>query len=156
MLRQHHSKENQRITMSKKLTTGTTFTEIDLIREALEQQGFSPVFDSAYTPQTMRAFAGTSFRANVGVTSENFTEVTGLHTYGDLGFAVKANGKIDLIGDDLLIATPRFTPILDGITSAYAERKYIRNHYEAGFTLDSRHVTGNGDVALTFVQRGTR
>ena len=154
MLRQNQSKENQRITMSKKLTTGTTFTEIDLIREALEQQGFTPVFDSAYPSQTMRAFAGTSFRANVGVTSENFTEVTGLHTYGDLGFAVKANGTIDLIGDDMLIATPRFTPILDGITSAYAERKYIRNHYEAGFTLDSRHVTDNGDVALTFVQVG--
>jgi hypothetical protein len=140
--------------MSKILEHETEFTDIDVIREALEQQGFSPVFNKGYTARTMRGFAGTTFKANLGVRSDNFTEVTGLHTYGDLGFAAKADGTIGFIGDDLLIATPRFVPVFDGIKAAYAEQKYVREFYQNGFALASRNVTTTGEVELNFVPTG--
>lgn len=141
--------------MSKILEQETEFTDIDVIREALEQQGFSPVFNPDYTPRTMHGYAGQTFKANVGVTRDNFTEVTGLHTFGDLGFTAKADGALGFTGDDLLIDTRQFSDVYDGIKSAYAERKYVRELHQSGFTLASRNPTETGEVELTFVPIGT-
>jgi len=140
--------------MSKILEQQTVFTDIDVIREALAQQGFTPVFREGYPLHTMQGYAGTTFKANVGVTKANFSAVTGLHTYGDLGFTTKADGTIGFIGDDMLIERPAFTPIFDGIKSAYAERKYVRELYHSGFSLSSRNVSATGEVELNFVPIG--
>ena len=141
--------------MSKILEQETQFTDIHIIREALEQQGFTPVFNADYTARTMQGYQHQKFKANVGVTSDNFKKVTGLHTFGDLGFARKADGTIGFTGDDLLIETPAFATVYDGIRSAYAERKYVQELYLGGFALASREVTKNGEVELTFTQIGS-
>ncbi len=138
--------------MSKILEQDTEFTDIDVIREALEQQGFSPVFEPGYALKTMHGFQGSRFKANVGVTKANFTEVTGLHTYGDLGFVSKADGSIGFVGDDILIGSSEFEPIYDGIKAAYAEKKYIRDLYECGFVSQPRHVTDTGEIELIFTR----
>lgn len=140
--------------MSKILEQQTQFTDIEVIREALEQQGFAPVFEADYTAREMQGYAGATFQANVGVTRGNFMTVTGLHTYGDMGFAVKADNTIDFIGDDLLIGTSQFATIFNGIKAAYAERKYAQELYQSGYTLASRQVTPTGEVELNFVPIG--
>lgn len=134
--------------MSKILEQETPFTDIDVIREALELRGFSPVFHPDYALRTMHGFRGTTFKANVGVTTENFTEVTGLHTYGDLGFVSKADGTVGFIGDDMLIESRAFRPVYEGIQAAYAERKYVRDLYLEGFIAQPRHVTDSGEVEI--------
>lgn len=138
--------------MSKILEQDTEFTDIDVIREALEQQGFSPAFKQGYAARTMHGFAGATFRANLGVTKSNFTAVTGLHTYGDLGFAVKADGTIGFIADDYLIASDEFETVYDGIKTAYAEKKYVRELYKCGFAPQPRNVTSTGEVELIFTR----
>lgn len=140
--------------MSKILEQQTEFTDIDVIREALVQQGFSPVFGEGYPLRTMHGYAGTTFRANLGVTKANFSAVTGLHTYGDLGFTQKADGTIGFTGDDMLMEREEFTTVFDGIKSAYAERKYVRELYQSGFNLSSRSVSATGEVELNFVPMG--
>jgi hypothetical protein len=140
--------------MSKVLEYGTEFSDIHIIREALEQQGFTAVFNPDYTVRTMHGFQGQTFLANLGVTRANFTQVTGLHTYGDLGFALKADRSIDFIADDMLIESKAFTKVFDGIKSAYAERRYIQEMYQGGFALETREVTETGEVALEFARMG--
>lgn len=140
--------------MSKILEEETEFTDIDVIREALELQGFSPVFNPDYALRTMQGFRGTTFKASVGVTSENFTEVTKLHTYGDLGFVRKANGSVGFIGDDILIESRPFKAVYEGIQAAYAERKYVRDLYLEGFIAQPRHVTDNGEVEIVLTRGG--
>lgn len=140
--------------MSKILEQDTEFTDIDVIREALEQQGFSPVFKPGYAARSMHGFQGATFEANLGVTKANFTVVTGLHTYGDLGFVTKADGTIGFIGDDILIQSRGFESVYDGIKAAYAEKKYVRELYESGFVAAPRHVTSTGEVELLFTRVG--
>jgi hypothetical protein len=141
--------------MSKILEQETPFTDIDVIREALELQGFTPLFNADYALRTMQGFRGTTFKANVGVTSENFTGVTGLHTYGDLGFVRKADGAVGFIGDDILIESRAFRPVYEGIQAAYAERKYVRDMYLEGFIAQPRHVTDSGEVEIVLTRGGT-
>src|SRR5437899_8644186 len=72
-------------TMSKVLSQDTQFTSIDLIRQAIEMQGFTPVFAEGLGLMQFDGYAGQKFEANVGIRKANYTAVTKGHTYGDLG-----------------------------------------------------------------------
>ena len=137
--------------MSKILQQETQFTDIDIVRQALEQQGFSPVYDENYAERVMQGYAGQTFKANLGVTRANFLAVTKIGTYGDLGFRSNSDGSVGFTGDDLLINKPQFTEIMSGITGAYAEKKYTKELNQSGFSLSTRNVLANGEVELNFV-----
>jgi hypothetical protein len=136
--------------MSKVLACETQFTDMDTIRQALEQQGFTPVYQEGYPSFTMKGYSSQTFQANLGVTKANFTEVTKEFTYGDMGFEQKASGEIGFTGDDLIMNTPYFKNAFDGIKSAYAEKKYTSDMYQNGFTLSSRSVNAAGEVEMEF------
>lgn len=139
--------------MSKVLSQETQFTDIHLIRLALEQQGFTPVFQEGYPSMEMQGYKNQVFQANLGVTRANWQLVTTQFTYGDLGFTRKADGTVGFTGDDILMRSKSFEQSFDALKVLYTEKKYVQDMYESGYTVDSRMVNEHtGAVELEFAR----
>ena len=137
--------------MSKILKCETEFTDIDIVRQALELQGFSPIYQEGYPELLMNGYTE-SFKANLGVSRADYQKVTGIHAFGDMGFEHKATGPLGFTFDDLNMNGPQFTKVFDGIKAAYAEKKYDLDMYQSGYTQSSRVVNAEGVVELEYAR----
>jgi hypothetical protein len=139
--------------MSKILEQNTQFNDLDCLREAATEQGFETVYDDGNLV-TMHGYNSKTFQVNLGITKGNFESVTGMSTYGDLGFRQQDDGNFKLIGDDILIKSREFGGVMDKLTVSYSEKKYCKEMFQQGYALATRTQDANGGVDLQFMEIG--
>jgi hypothetical protein len=139
--------------MSKVLEQETEFNDLECVRESIAEHGLTPVFNENGNLVTMEGY-DEQFLADIGIAKTNFMEVTKLHSYGDLGFKQNEDGSVKFIGDDALMSNSQFGEFYDKFSVTYAEKKYVKEMYQQGFTLASKVQTVGGGVDLQFNEVG--